>query len=94
MHAACSADLVERTGGGGGRQERAVRSRAGHGQLLSGYAGERPDGFVVASSNDLGELWVIRVVPTCFIPGPGMRRQRIVPPEVCSHLEETWSWVR
>lgn len=58
------------------RQQRAARSRAGHSWLLLGFAWERPDGFVLASSNDLGELWVIRVVPSCFISGPGMRRQR------------------
>ena len=45
---------------GAGRQQRAARSRAGHNRLLSGFAWERPEGFVAASSNDLGELWVIK----------------------------------
>lgn len=58
------------------RQQRAARSRAGHSWLLLGFAWERPDGFVAVRSNDLGELWVTRMVPSCFITGPGMRRQR------------------
>lgn len=32
----------------------------------------RMNSLAVASLNDSGELWVMRVVPSCLMPGPGM----------------------
>ena len=49
----------------------------------------RMKSLAVASLNDSGELWVIRVVPSCLIPGPAMMKAE----EYCL-LGRTASWRR